>query len=211
MFDPVSGTSTDGVRTRNRGVAIGAAGGGQPCRGPSQQRQGCKGCTLTQWTAFGQCSEGGSRTRTRALQSRGSNGPDCSSQLVLEDSSTCLHCKWEWGAFSECDGATKTRVIEVTQQPRNGGNPCPVNDDGTLLSETEICKHCRLSEWSTFDACTEKKQSRVRTVIATAVNGGKKVRGFKTNPGVRRLRGQCMGRLVRVLGVRETIQAAKNS
>jgi hypothetical protein len=78
----------------------------------------------------------------------------------------------EWSAWSECVDGSQTRTRTVITPASNGGTACPV------LSESQSCEvaptpvNCVVSEWSAWSTCTNGSQTRTRTVITPASNGG---------------------------------------
>ena len=170
-FDPISGTSTVGTRTRSRGIAVSRRGGGARCTGPSSQSLTCTGCTLSQWSSFGSCPTNGAadsqRTRTRTqVASPTSGGPGCGG-AALSDSSPCVHCQWAWGDWSVCDSKKFIERHPVVSRPaQNGGTPCETNP------QREMCNNCVTTEWSAFSSCNAQSQSRTRNIIGPASANG---------------------------------------
>jgi hypothetical protein len=75
----------------------------------------------------------------------------------------------EWSAWSTCVNGVQTRTRTVTQQPQNGGTPCPP------LTETRECcnpVNCVVSEWGPWTDCVGGVKTRARTVTTPASCGG---------------------------------------
>ena len=55
---------------------------------------------------------------------------------VIEGNAQKKDCEYKWGEWSDCVNLKRTRQLQITQQPENGGNACPAQEDRT---DTEIC------------------------------------------------------------------------
>lgn len=156
-------------------------------------------CEVGPWTEWGSCSKpcgGGVQMRTRTITKAAANGgKECP---VLSETKPCneqscqipptvsvaspVNCEVSaWTAWSQCDkscgGGNQTRTRTVTKPAANGGTACPA------LTETQPCNtqkcpvDCVTSNWSAWDACTKTcgggKQTRTRSVVTPAANGGK--------------------------------------
>ena len=72
----------------------------------------------------------------------------------------------EWSALGPCVGGQTSKTRTVTQNPLNGGTPCPP------LTETLRCTDCKVSEWRDVGPCVNGKKQVDRTIIENPINNG---------------------------------------
>eukprot|EP00124_Ichthyophonus_hoferi_P005028 Ihof_evm1s645 gene=Ihof_evmTU1s645 len=138
-------------------------------------------CVLNAWTAWSDCSGtcpgdqttiAGSRTRTRTIQTPGSNGGTVCNPDDMTQSSACektgcfVHCTmYDWTPWANCDAVEncnrvdataigqKSRTRAVKQPALNGGNACGETTSYAPCEETQCPIDCRQSDWSGWNAC----------------------------------------------------------
>eukprot|EP01012_Entosiphon_sulcatum_P049575 TRINITY_DN6820_c0_g1_i6.p1 TRINITY_DN6820_c0_g1~~TRINITY_DN6820_c0_g1_i6.p1 ORF type:complete len:7637 (+),score=112.47 TRINITY_DN6820_c0_g1_i6:5459-28369(+) len=182
-----------GTQSRFRLVAEQSTNGGQPC-GPPVETRVCNAnpcpvdCIVGQWTEWGKCSSscaGGLRKRSRVIVVLPSNGgEECPS---LEDWEICnpqpcpVDCQLSvWGLWSvctkKCGTGTRSRSRTVIAYPANGGRSCDALEEHEDCNTDPCPVSCVVSQWGTWQSCTLPcgggEQSRYRTVISKAQNGG---------------------------------------
>ena len=142
-------------------------------------------CKVSEWSNWSICDkpcEGGKQTRNRKVIQEalygGTNCPALTETQICNPQGCPVDCTVnDWSDWSTCDkpcgGGSKSRTRTVKTQPLNDGKICPV------LSETQVCNQiicstldCQLSEWSPWSDCINGTQTRTRTIIKQASQGG---------------------------------------
>jgi hypothetical protein len=168
----------DSSQSRTRTIITPALYGGTACPVLSET-QSCAmpvNCVVSEWSDWSECVDG-TQTRTRTVITPASNGgtacPVLSESQSCEVAPTPVNCVVsDWSAWSECVDGTQTRTRTVITPASNGGTACPV------LSESRSCEvaptpvNCVVSDWSAWSECVDGSQTRTRTVITPASNGG---------------------------------------
>ena len=96
----------------------------------------------------------------------------------------CVVSAWSsWDACSKaCGGGSQSRSRTVVTAAANGGAACPNLSETTACNEQPCPVDCVVSAWSSWDACSKAcgggSQSRSRTVVTAAANGGKACPGL---------------------------------
>lgn len=171
-------------RSRTRGVATPASGGGKDCEGALSQQGDCgeectpdTDCKLTEWSAWGACDDDCRQARTRSVETPAAGaGSPCSG--AQEESRECgdpcvpvpdVDCVLgEWGAWGACDSTCARKRQRVVEVPQSGkGAPCVGS-----LDEVHACSspcvpdvNCAMTEWSAWGGCNEAcMRSRSRSV-----------------------------------------------
>jgi hypothetical protein len=183
-----------GVQTRFRTIITPAANGGTPCPLNLTETQSCNtqpcpiNCVLGEWSQWSSCSApcgGGTQTRTRTVVTPAAFGGTpcgalsetqaCNTQLCAVD---CVVSPWSpWGACSkDCGGGTQIRTRTIITPAANGGTPCPILQEEQSCNTQPCPVDCVVSAWSEWGPCTKTcgggEQTRTRTVISPAANGG---------------------------------------
>jgi hypothetical protein len=144
-------------------------------------------CELSTW-APGECTKkcndgsgGGEQKLERTILTKSDGGVACDpTKLPLATERSCnndpcpVNCELkEWTGWSkcsaECGGGVRQRLREVSQAPRNGGEPCGETSE-TKACNIEACeKDCELHDWAAWSACskdcdggTQKRQKYVK-------------------------------------------------
>ena len=173
--DPATGRAS---RTRVGDVA--ASNGGNACPGVTDDVACDVNCQVSGWSEFSACDiTSGQHTRTRTVtQAAKNNGTVCP---TLTDTAACdIDCKvsdWsEWGACSKnCGGGKKTRTRTVTQEKKNNGAECPALSEEADCNTQGCPADATYGPWGPWSACNAEcngKQSRARSQLTAAVNGG---------------------------------------
>ena len=188
------GKCTFGKRTRTRTTIIPAKNGGF-C-GPEVEVGDCPGSKVS---TDGRCGPNFGDTRCPDGQCCSTSGvcgttkTECATNRMAGDtyqginaptssSFDPVNCELNpWSSWSACDNKCGTgsqfRSTTVKTQPRNGGTSCPPTTQLQFCNDTSGCPvNCTLSEWGPWSACSTTcgngTQSRSRTVVAPARNGG---------------------------------------
>jgi len=192
-----------GTQTRTRSVIKPAVAGGKECSVLNETQtcntQSCsKDCQVSEWSDWSACTKtcgGGTRIRTRVVNTPATNGgkecPALNETEVCNTQACPIDCEvstWtEWGSCNKpCGGGVQMRTRTVTKAVANGGKECPV------VSETKSCNeqscqvnptvsaatpvNCEVSAWSAWSKCDKNcgggSQTRTRTITKPAANGG---------------------------------------
>jgi hypothetical protein len=165
-----------GTQMRTRTVTQPPTNGGRACPPLSETRacntQPCAmpvDCQVSAWTEWGMCSRtcgGGMQVRTRTVTQQPMNGGMACP--ALRESRPCntepcampVNCEvgpWtEWSMCSKaCGGGTQMRTRMVTQQPMNGGRPCPPLSE-TRACNTQACAECMNGQAECVNATTRR-------------------------------------------------------
>ena len=95
--------------------------------------------------------------------------------------STPVDCQLgAWGPWSSCDvscgGGMQSRTRAVLVQPANGGKPCGPTIEYRSCNTQACPVDCQVSAWGPWSDCDTScgggQQSRTRTIITPAANGG---------------------------------------
>ena len=188
------GKCTFGKRSRTRTTLIAAKNGG-PC-GPVVEVVDCPGSKVSTdgrcGPSFGDtrcpddqcCSTSGTcgTTKTECATSRMAGDTYQGNQAPSASSFDPVNCELNpWSSWSACDNKCGTgsqyRSTTVKTQPRNGGTSCPPTTQLQFCNDTSGCPvNCTTSDWGPWSACSTTcgtgTQSRSRTVVAAARNGG---------------------------------------
>lgn len=131
-------------------------------------------CEVSEWSEWSECYDG-VQTRTRTvIQAPQNGGAECP---PLEETRECclpVDCVVsEWSDWSECnDGGMRTRTRTVITPASCDGTPCPVLQESEECSLPPVAVDCVVSEWSDWSECFEGTETRTRTIITPAANGG---------------------------------------
>jgi Spondin-like TSP1 domain/Putative metal-binding motif/Stigma-specific protein, Stig1/Calcium-binding EGF domain len=147
------------------------------------------GCPSGQTNCSGQCVDlSGDANHCGGCNLACNAGESCTNG-VCESVNEPVHCVVsEWSPFSSCSvtcgGGVRTRMRTVIQPPVNGGDACP------NLTESQPCNtmpcpvDCQWSAWSDWSECSTicggGEQTRTRTVMQPAQNGGAECAGPAT-------------------------------
>jgi len=185
-------------RYRSRSVLQYASNGGRECEGNLEETASCSEppadifpCAFSLWSEWGTCSQscgGGLSTRERAIQDPAENG-GAMCEGKLQELSMCnthqcgeapMPCVLgDWGSWSECSAdadstSSRSRERQVLQEPKHGGQVC-----SGALKELAPCSKvvdCKLSEWTSWDACDKTcgggQRLRHRQVVQSPEEGG---------------------------------------
>jgi hypothetical protein len=163
-----------GSATRTRKVTTQDSCGGKAC-GPTEQTENCnfwvecepQDCEWSECGDFGACSVkcgGGTQSRSRDIAKESKEGgkackKEDSSQINTCNTQVCeeVNCEWTaWGDWSscsaDCNGGSRTRSREVTQEALNGGDACDA-----ASAESEECELQPCSDiWTAGDGAKIK-------------------------------------------------------
>jgi len=145
-------------------------------------------CVLSAYSDYGECSKscgGGSQSRTRSIsvdvafggmacasltQKKGCNEQPCPANCRVSQWALWSHCS------RTCSAGFQARTRVVKSEAKFGGKKCP------KLTMTQACNngpcpvHCDVSPFGEWSECTLScgtgSQTRSRTVVSTAKNGG---------------------------------------
>ena len=192
---------TTGKKTQSRTITVPASGGGT-CNEPTTREEACTvNCGIGSASGWTACANG-TRTRTAPVNFTPKNSgtacdvvfnnayPAPDATTVCTDSTCtqtqqCAACVMsDWGPFgacsTNCGTGTQTRTRTVTTQPKNQP-ACPpeltndqacTNNDGCVVDAV-----CDWSDWSACDSACDGKQTRTRTTVTRARNGGSECAG----------------------------------
>merc|ERR1719443_1661751 len=144
-------------------------------------------CRMNTWSDWGTCSKAcgyGERSRSRTVASHAryggaACGPSEESEQCKEKECPvdCTVSDWKpWSACSAtCGTGTKTRSRDATVEAQHGGKDCDALEASETCKEKECPRHCTMSDWTSWGACSTTcgrgKRIRSRTVTAQAEHG----------------------------------------
>jgi hypothetical protein len=157
----------------------------RPCSNPA-----CPvNCQVSQWSDWAECDAvcgGGKTHRDRFIVTAPRNGgTECP---PLREESTCntqacpIDCQMgEWSEWSACNkscgGGVQMRNRPVLVEPAQGGNSCPSTQEVKDCNTQTCPQDCVIGDWSGWSGCDKPcgggKQSRTRSVITSAHDGGR--------------------------------------
>lgn len=182
---------TNGTRTRTRTVITPASNGGTACP-VLTETENCTvpvDCVVSAWSDWSSCTNG-SQTRTRTVVTPASGGgvacpvltetQDCSSGCVNYTISTSA----SYGTtttYTDCYGNQQQETIGgvngaestsfcATEGTVSTGPETSLSSSGNCGES--IAVNCVVSEWSAWSECANGNQTRTRTIITPASNGG---------------------------------------
>lgn len=192
------------LRTVQSGGTCGINGGGNTPCGPRLALNWTPGtsgpppvnCAYT-WSVWSVCAGGpcgGVGTQTSNLlitQQPQNGGTACPTTTTRSQSCTMapcvlqpVNCQYSWGAWSTCSGpcssfGTQTRSLIITQQPQNGGTPCPstqIETNNNCVTSPCPPVNC-VVQWGQPSACQGNcgqfgTQCQTYTVVQAAQYGG---------------------------------------
>jgi hypothetical protein len=187
-----------GSQSRHRTVIAVATNNGT-CPTEQTQTRDCSealcpvDCEITVWSEWSYCSQscgGGNQTRTRSITVHSAeNGRQCDTNLVEQQECNKLvcptvHCKVDlwglWGPCSKsCGSGNQTRVREITEEPINGGDACPVLEQMQGCNNFTCPVDCVLGDWNDFAGSTCSRSCgggiRIaqRNITTHPANGGR--------------------------------------
>eukprot|EP00747_Dinoflagellata_sp_TGD_P121039 gnl/TRDRNA2_/TRDRNA2_173374_c0_seq1.p1 gnl/TRDRNA2_/TRDRNA2_173374_c0~~gnl/TRDRNA2_/TRDRNA2_173374_c0_seq1.p1 ORF type:complete len:1602 (+),score=263.90 gnl/TRDRNA2_/TRDRNA2_173374_c0_seq1:84-4889(+) len=149
-------------------------------------------CVWTQWSEWQVEGCTGLCNRTRTFQNSACQGDPCEGSVVETKYCTpsCAPIQdcvlTTWGAWGMCGtNHQRQRTREIEMPAKNGGRPCAGS-----LQDTEPCNmtapgmvmiDCVLTEWMEWSGCTKScaggQQTRLRSFLNKATDGGKACRG----------------------------------
>jgi hypothetical protein len=187
-----SKSCSGGTQTRHNTVTKKAAYGGMTC--PSSQDRACNNlacpvveCEVSEWSTWTRCSTecgNGIQTSARSVVTNAAYGGKACPLLSRERDCVVkecpVHCAVEWNAWSTCSqscgGGMQTRGHTVMVASKHGGRRCPDGQERTCSEFRCAPKHCEVSGWTEWAQCSEEcgegVQTRTRSVISNAANGG---------------------------------------
>jgi hypothetical protein len=181
----------NGSQTRTRTIVTPASGGGTPCP-VLTETENCTvpvDCVVSAWSDWSSCTNG-SQTRTRTVVTPASGGgvacpvltetQDCSSGCVNYTISTSA----SYGTtttYTDCYGNQQQETIGgvngaestsfcATEGTVSTGPETSLSSSGNCGES--IAVNCVVSEWSAWSECANGNQTRTRTIITPASNGG---------------------------------------
>ena len=182
---------TNGTRTRTRTVITPASNGGTACP-VLTETENCTvpvDCVVSAWSDWSSCTNG-SQTRTRTVVTPASGGgaacpvltetQDCSSGCVNYTISTSA----SYGTtttYTDCYGNQQQETIGgvngaestsfcATEGTVSTGPETSLSSSGNCGES--IAVNCVVSEWSAWSECINGTETRTRTIVTPASNGG---------------------------------------
>ena len=145
-------------------------------------------CVMSEWSSWTDCSKtcgGGTKTRTRKIETPSANGGvACSSTFEEQACNTqacATDCKMsEWTPWTECTkpcgGGKQQRTRSVETPAANGGAECPSAMEEQACN-TQACPiDCVMSPWESWSVCSKLcgggKQTRNRKIQIPSAYGG---------------------------------------
>ena len=184
-------TCTNGTRTRTRTVITPASNGGTACP-VLTETENCTvpvDCVVSAWSDWSNCTDG-SQTRTRTVITPSSGGgtacpvltetQDCSSGCVnytittsasYGTTTTYIDCfgNQQQETIGGVNGAESTSFC-ATEGTVSTGPETSLSSSGNCGESLAV--NCVVSEWSAWSECVNGTETRTRTVVTPASNGG---------------------------------------
>ena len=181
----------NGSQTRTRTIITPASGGGTPCPALTET-QSCQqpvNCVVSEWSAWSTCVDG-SKTRTRTIVTPASGGgaacpvltetQDCSSGCVnytistsasYGTTTTYIDCygNQQQETIGGVNGAESTSFC-ATEGTVSTGPETSLSSSGNCGDS--IAVNCVVSDWSAWSECVNGTETRTRTIVTPASNGG---------------------------------------
>eukprot|EP00931_Biecheleriopsis_adriatica_P096084 TRINITY_DN6972_c0_g1_i3.p1 TRINITY_DN6972_c0_g1~~TRINITY_DN6972_c0_g1_i3.p1 ORF type:complete len:1953 (-),score=306.09 TRINITY_DN6972_c0_g1_i3:279-6137(-) len=151
-----------------------------------------KDCLFSEWGEWNQPTCIGLCTRNRYIQQmnnecgRPCDGPLVGTKRCVEKCTAKLDCELRaWSSWSQYDrqgaGAQRYRSREVSQLPKNGGEPCHGTlrevDSPSAAAGAESTQDCWLATWSDWFGCSKTCgggwKVRTRAMSQAAAGGGR--------------------------------------